>query len=113
MRLSARPKASVACTASCRARSSRCGSGPGDSSGGGEAEVKPGAVIVRVDPRYYRPTEVSTLLGDATTARQRLGWSPAHSFRELVREMVREDLSQAQRIDVLRAGGFAVQEPQE
>ena len=88
-------------------------SGPGDSSGGGEAEVKPGAIIVRVDPRYYRPTEVSTLLGDATKARERLGWSPAHSFRELVSEMVREDLSQARRIDVLRAGGFAVQEPQE
>ncbi len=84
-----------------------------DSGDAGKANVQPGAGVVRVDPRYYRPTEVSTLLGDATKARERLGWSPAHSFRELVSEMVCEDLSQAQRIDVLRAGGFAVQEPQE
>jgi len=87
-------------------------SGAGGSPGG-KAKVQPGAVVIRVDPRYYRPTEVSTLLGDASKARERLGWSPAHSFRELVSEMVCEDLSQAQRIDVLRAGGFAVQEPQE
>jgi GDPmannose 4,6-dehydratase len=90
------------------------GGSPRRSPGGSDqVTVRPGAVVVRVDPRYYRPTEVSTLLGDATKARERLGWSPAHSFRELVSEMVREDLSQAQRIDVLRAGGFAVQEPQE
>jgi len=79
--------------------------------GTGHAQAKPGAVVVKVDPRYYRPTEVATLLGDATKARERLGWTPSHSFHELVSEMVRDDLIQAQRVDVLRAEGFTVQEP--
>jgi GDPmannose 4,6-dehydratase len=49
---------------------------------------RPGAVIVRVDPRYFRPAEVDTLLGDATRARQLLGWSPTIGFDDLVHEMV-------------------------
>ena len=49
-------------------------------------------IIIRIDPRYFRPTEVETLLGDPTKAREKLGWTPKTSFRELVSEMVREDL---------------------
>jgi GDPmannose 4,6-dehydratase len=61
-----------------------------------ESKLKPGDVVVRVDPRYYRPTEVETLLGDAALAREALGWTPRTSFAELVREMTRADLRLAQ-----------------
>ncbi|MGR3380196.1 GDP-mannose 4,6-dehydratase, partial [Roseovarius indicus] len=56
-----------------------------------------GRVIVRVDPQYFRPAEVETLLGDASKARQELGWTPETSFDELVREMVESDLEEAKR----------------
>uniref|UniRef100_A0A831XEX2 GDP-mannose 4,6-dehydratase n=1 Tax=Geobacter metallireducens TaxID=28232 RepID=A0A831XEX2_GEOME len=65
-----------------------------------------GKVIVRVDPRYFRPTEVETLLGDATKAREKLGWTPRISFRELVAEMVREDLKAAERDELVKKHGF-------
>lgn len=55
-------------------------------------DEKTGEVLVKVDPRYFRPTEVDLLLGDASKAHQRLGWRPRHSFQDLVREMVAEDL---------------------
>jgi GDPmannose 4,6-dehydratase len=64
-------------------------------------------VIVRVDPRYFRPTEVATLLGDATKAREKLGWTPKSSFRELVSEMVREDLKSAERDELVKRHGYA------
>ena len=64
------------------------------------------AVIVRVDPRYFRPTEVETLLGDASRAREKLGWVPTTSFDELVAEMVREDLKAAERDEVVKKHGF-------
>jgi GDPmannose 4,6-dehydratase len=51
-----------------------------------------GAVLVAIDPKYFRPTEVDLLLGDATKARERLGWRHTISFRDMVAEMVREDL---------------------
>ncbi len=73
----------------------------------GEGPVVPGAVVVRVDPRYFRPTEVASLLGDASKARRELGWEPVHTFDELVTEMVAHDLAEARRDDLLRAGGFA------
>ena len=57
-----------------------------------DLEFRPGDTIVRVDPRYYRPAEVETLLGDASLARDKLGWVPRTSFEELVREMVQTDL---------------------
>lgn len=66
----------------------------------------PGDVIVRVDPRYYRPTEVSTLLGDASKAKEKLGWSPRIKFEDLVSEMVREDYNIARRDTVVREHGF-------
>jgi GDPmannose 4,6-dehydratase len=65
-----------------------------------------GRVIVRVDPRYFRPTEVDSLLGDASKARARLGWTPEISFDELVEEMVLSDLAHARRDALLREQGF-------
>jgi GDPmannose 4,6-dehydratase len=64
--------------------------------------------IIAVDPRYFRPTEVETLLGDATKAREKLGWMPQISFDELVAEMVREDLNSAERDELVRNSGYAV-----
>ena len=72
-----------------------------------------GDVVVRVDPRYFRPTEVETLLGDASKAETVLGWRPETTFGDLVAEMVSEDLTQARRDSVLRAEGFTVREPHE
>ncbi|WP_448676363.1 GDP-mannose 4,6-dehydratase [Delftia acidovorans] len=66
-----------------------------------------GKVIVRVDPRYFRPTEVETLLGDATRAREKLGWTPKISFIELVTEMVREDFKSAKRDELVKKHGFS------
>lgn len=66
-----------------------------------------GRVIVRVDPRYFRPTEVETLLGDATRAKEKLGWVPRTSFDELVAEMVREDLKSAERDELVKKHGFS------
>jgi GDPmannose 4,6-dehydratase len=65
-----------------------------------------GKCIVAIDPRYYRPAEVDTLLGDATKARDKLGWSPRTSFTELVAEMVKEDLERAQRDEFMRRHGY-------
>jgi len=66
-----------------------------------------GKCIVAVDPRYFRPTEVETLLGDATKAKEKLGWTPRTSFRELVAEMVREDLKAAERDELIKKHGFS------
>lgn len=67
-----------------------------------------GDVIVEVDPRYFRPTEVETLLGDPAQAKRELGWEPKISFEEMVREMVVEDLSLAAKDKVCRDNGFKV-----
>ena len=72
-----------------------------------------GACLVAVDPRYYRPTEVDTLLGDATKAKQKLGWSPKISFEALVKEMVVEDYKLAQKDALCQKEGFKVFEYQE
>jgi GDPmannose 4,6-dehydratase len=66
-----------------------------------------GNCIVAVDPRYFRPTEVQALLGDATKARTKLGWQPRTSFRELVAEMVREDLKSAERDELVKKHGYS------
>jgi len=68
--------------------------------------VRPGEVIVRVDPRYFRPAEVETLLGDPTRAKERLGWVPEVTAREMCAEMVAEDLRHARRHALLRHHGF-------
>ena len=65
-----------------------------------------GRCVVAVDPRYFRPTEVETLLGDPTKARTKLGWQPRISFTELVAEMVREDLKAAERDELVKRHGF-------
>jgi GDPmannose 4,6-dehydratase len=62
--------------------------------------------IVAVDPRYFRPTEVESLLGDASKAREKLGWVPKTSFEELVTEMVREDFEGAERDELIKTHGY-------
>ena len=66
-----------------------------------------GVCIVAVDPRYFRPTEVESLLGDASKARVKLGWTPKISFHELVSEMMREDLKAAERDELVKRHGFS------
>ena len=73
---------------------------------GHQAQCRVGDVIVRVDPRYFRPTEVETLLGDPTRARERLGWTPTTTFEQLVREMVDSDYLSATRDSLVKSAGF-------
>ena len=72
-----------------------------------ESGSGPGKTIVRVDPRYFRPTEVDSLLGDSTKAREKLGWVPRTRFEELVAEMVREDLKTAERDELIKRHGYS------
>lgn len=67
-----------------------------------------GEVVVRIDPRYFRPAEVETLLGDPTKAREKLGWTPITSLEELVSEMIIADQEEAAKEALLRNQGFAV-----
>ena len=69
-------------------------------------ETKSGKTIVKVDPRYFRPTEVETLLGDPSKAKEKLGWEPKISFTEMVQEMVVEDLKTAERDQLIRQQGY-------
>lgn len=85
--------------------------GSGEDEKGYDTET--GKCIVAVDKRYYRPTEVETLLGYPAKAKAELGWEPEISFRELVREMVEEDLKNAQREKLLQEHGFEICQPQE
>ena len=73
---------------------------------GDQAKCKPGDTIVRVDPRYFRPTEVETLLGDPTKAHAKLGWRPKTTFAELVKEMVESDFVEARRDALVKMAGF-------
>lgn len=74
----------------------------------GEVHVRPGDVVVRVDPRYFRPTEVETLLGNPAKAKEKLGWAPRISFEEMIAEMVQHDIEEA-RMDVLcKDSGFTI-----
>jgi GDPmannose 4,6-dehydratase len=68
--------------------------------------VKPGQVVVKIDPRYFRPAEVETLLGDATLAREKLGWTPLITAQEMCAEMVASDLLTARRHKLLKDHGF-------
>lgn len=72
------------------------------------SQVLVGKTIVAIDSRYYRPTEVETLLGDANKAKQKLRWSPKITFSELVHEMIDADLAQARRDDYCQRQGFNV-----
>jgi GDPmannose 4,6-dehydratase len=73
---------------------------------GDTAKCKVGDVIVRVDTRYFRPTEVETLLGDPTKAKQKLGWTPTITLPDLVKEMIQADYGAAQRDSVVKLAGF-------
>lgn len=75
---------------------------------GTETSLKVGDVIVRVSPRYFRPAEVETLLGDPSLAARELGWKPSISVQELVNEMVEADLEEAHRLAFLKMSGFAI-----
>lgn len=70
--------------------------------------VRPGQVVMKIDPRYFRPSEVETLLGDPARAKARLGWEPTITAREMCAEMVAEDLQTARRHAHLKANGFDV-----
>ncbi len=80
---------------------------PASVGGAGGEGCGNGKCIVQVDPRYFRPTEVETLLGDASKAKNKLGWVPKITFHELVAEMVREDLKGAERDELVKKHGFA------
>jgi GDPmannose 4,6-dehydratase len=76
-------------------------------------DARSGRVLVRVDPRYFRPSEVDALLGDASKARAKLGWTPRIGFDELVREMVAADLERAKRDALIARHGYQVAAPRE
>ena len=75
--------------------------------------VKPGDVVVRVDPRYFRPAEVETLLGDPSKAKEKLGWTPQITLDQMIDEMVASDLDAAKRHALLKQHGFGVSISQE
>ena len=75
---------------------------------GAAGALKPGRPLVMIDPRYFRPTEVVSLLGDASKARAAFGWEPTTLFAELVHEMVWADLVEAQKYDVVQASGLPI-----
>jgi len=76
-------------------------------------DERSGRTVIAVDPRYFRPTEVETLLGDASKARERLGWEPKIGFSELVSEMVVADLKEAEKDQLCKREGFEVHERRE
>jgi GDPmannose 4,6-dehydratase len=70
--------------------------------------LKAGQEIVKVDPFYFRPTEVDILVGDSTKAREKLGWSPKYSLNEIIREMVASDIHMMKKEQYLKKGGFQI-----
>jgi GDPmannose 4,6-dehydratase len=95
----------------------RLGWGQGDSpaihwKGSGLEEIgtraDSGAVVVRIDPRYFRPAEVETLLGDPSKAHEKLGWTPTTTLEELVAEMIDQDREEAKKEAYLKRKGFSV-----
>jgi GDPmannose 4,6-dehydratase len=75
--------------------------------------VSVGDVIVKVDPRYYRPAEVETLLGDPSKAKIKLGWTPEISVKDMIIEMVQSDIQEAKSFKLLQKHGFAPNNSQE
>ncbi|MFN9998624.1 MAG: GDP-mannose 4,6-dehydratase, partial [bacterium] len=72
----------------------------------GNYQLPIGQTVVKVDPRYFRPTEVDLLIGDATKAFQKLGWKPTFTLEELVKDMVDADVKAFTKHQILRAPGF-------
>ena len=69
---------------------------------------QPGQVVVLIDPRYFRPTEVDMLLGDSSKAQQILGWTQEISFEQMVKEMIEHDLNEGMREAIWKQKGFAI-----
>ena len=69
-------------------------------------DVKSGNIIVSVDPAYFRPTEVGLLIGDASKAREKLGWQPTCDLQQMIEEMIKSDLEEARKDQLLQSGGF-------
>ena len=67
-----------------------------------------GDIVIRIDPRYFRPTEVDELLGDASKAREKLGWEPKILIEELISEMIEEDSKESKKESLLKNEGFSV-----
>ena len=63
-------------------------------------------IVIRIDPNYFRPTEVDELLGDSSKAKQKLGWSPKTSLEELIKEMISNDITEARKYKLLKKEGF-------
>lgn len=74
----------------------------------GAYSILEGKIVVRVDPRYYRPTEVDLLIGDASKAKQKLGWEPTYSLQEMIIEMVNSDLTLFKKEQILKDSGFVL-----
>jgi GDPmannose 4,6-dehydratase len=79
-----------------------------EAAGNPEFAFKPGQEVIAIDPRYFRPAEVDLLVGDATKAREKLGWTPTQTLDDLVRDMMQADLKLFQREKYLQSGGFEV-----
>ena len=79
-----------------------------DVNGEAAAALRPGQIIIRIDPRYFRPTEVETLLGDATKAKEKMGWVPEITVEQMIEEMIHYDLGQAKQQTLLEDHGFEV-----
>jgi GDPmannose 4,6-dehydratase len=71
-------------------------------------QLETGKEVVAVDPKYYRPTEVDLLIGDATKAREKLGWKPTYDLPALVKEMVLADIERFKKEKLLKESGFAI-----
>jgi len=78
------------------------------SAGGKKGAVRKGDAVVKVDPNYYRPTEVDLLVGDASKAREKLGWKPEHTLEELVKEMIAADMVEARRDELLKQHHYKI-----
>ena len=70
-------------------------------------------IVIRVDPRYFRPTEVEFLLGESKKAAQELGWTPKTSLEELIKEMIEFDKEEARKDSILKKSGFQINSSQE
>lgn len=77
-------------------------------SSNGEYGIENGKVLVKIDPRYFRPTEVDLLIGDPTKAQEKLGWTPKYSLKDMIVEMVAADLETFRREKTLMDSGFSV-----
>ena len=67
-----------------------------------------GEIVIRVDPRYFRPTEVDELLGDSSKAKNKLNWEPKISLEELISEMIEEDSEESKKESILKKKGFSI-----